>query len=278
MTKARAKRKREPSTPAKDDEVVPEEPGTAKFSPQRKLDFSKAFSPGAISFSSKPAVKNLSVRIMCAGQHLLVVIPGYQQTGWIDNLNVGIALCKSCDMRGFKLPDNVSGPNRFAYYNCFENAEKTAGQIFDSNSKEIVPAGIKIGKSDPNADPPKVYRTTCHCHSSLPYMLIIDARVQVPVDYSGLPIANLARQCTIETFNPSDHGTTIVECFGKKGLQLLSGLQSFAIHIGGAKEDMDFDFLQQLQDERHDLVPDHPKDGEDIKKYFQRTSEVMADP
>ena len=107
---------------------------------------------------------------------------------------------------------------------------------------------------------------------------MINAHDQVPIDYSGLPKATLARQCDITIVNPSDQDTTIAQSFGKKGLQLLAGLQSFALHIGGAKEDMDFSYLQMLQDDGHDLVPDHPKDGEDVEKYFRRTSEVMADP
>ena len=168
MTKAKSKRKRETSTPSGANQGVPEEPVTRKFTPQRKLDFSKAFSPGPVTFSSKSAVKNLSVRIVCAGKHLLVVVPGYHQAGWVDNLNVGIALCKSLDMRGIKLQDDYSGPNRFAFYSCFENAEQTAKQLFDPNSKEIIPAGVKVGKSDPNADPPKVCHTNS-CHRSSLY-------------------------------------------------------------------------------------------------------------
>ena len=101
-------------------------------------------------------------------------------------------------------------------------------------------------------------------------------RLQQPIDYSGLPTASLARQCDVQMFDLSDTDDTIAEYFGKKGLQLLSGLQSYALHIGGAKEDMDFSYLQLLQDASHDLVPNHSKDGEDIKKYFQCTSEVMT--
>ena len=113
---AKSKRKREASTPSRDDQPVPEEPATEKFSPQCKLDFTKAFSPKTVTFSSKPDMKNLSVQVVCAGQHLLVVIPGFGHDGWIDNLNVGIALCKTLDMRGFRLPDDVCGLNRFGYY------------------------------------------------------------------------------------------------------------------------------------------------------------------
>ena len=105
---------------------------------------------------------------------------------------------------------------------------------------------------------------------------MVVGRLQQPIDYSGLPTATLARQCDVNMFNLSDQDNTIAEYFGKKGLQLLSGLQSFAIHIGGAKEDMDFSYLQMLQNASHDLVPSHSKDGEDIKKYFQRTSKMMT--
>ena len=167
MTKTKSKRKREASPPAEDDQLVHEEPATEKFSPLRKLNFTKAFSPKTVTFSSKPAMKNLSVRVVCGGRHLLVVIPGAEQDGWIDNLNVGIALCKTLDMRGFKLPDDICGLNRFGYYSCFEDAQQTAKHLFDPKAKTLVPAGVKIGKSDPNATPPKVRCCTLRVRSNL---------------------------------------------------------------------------------------------------------------
>ena len=110
---------------------------------------------------------------------------------------------------------------------------------------------------------------------------MVVGRLQQPIDYSRLPTATLARQCDVEMFDLSDHDNTIAEYFGICqynifGLQLLSSLQSYALHICGAKEDMYFSYLQLLQDASHDLVPNHSKDGEDIKKYFQCTSEVMT--
>jgi hypothetical protein len=101
-------------------------------------------------------------------------------------------------------------------------------------------------------------------------------RVQVPVDYSGMPTATLARQCEVTIASLHESNDTVAEFFGpKKGLQLLAGLQSFAMHVGGAKKDLDFGYLQLLQDTDHDLVPDHRKDGEDVDKYFRRASPVM---
>ena len=45
-----------------------------------------------------------------------------------------------------------------------------------------------------------------------------------------------------------------------------------------AHDQVPIDYSGLLQDDGHDLVPDHPKDGEDVENYFRRTSEVMADP
>lgn len=73
-----------------------------------------------------------------------------------------------------------------------------------------------------------------------------------------------------------EDNSTLAEFLGdKKGLQVLAGLQSFALHIGGAKKDLDFSYLQLLQDRGGDLVPDHSTDGDDVTKYFQRNSPVM---
>eukprot|EP01047_Picozoa_sp_COSAG01_P004281 COSAG01_NODE_140_length_24259_cov_41.225096_18_plen_163_part_00 len=102
--------------------------------------------------------------VLVAGTHVLVIIPGFSQTGWVDNLNVGIALCKTLDMRGFKLPEDITvDANRFAYYNCFEDAQATAKRLFDPATKDVVPAGIKVGKTDPTSDPPKVHFGGTRC-------------------------------------------------------------------------------------------------------------------
>jgi hypothetical protein len=85
-----------------------------------------------VTFSAKSAVDNLDVHVLVAGTHVLVIIPGFSQTGWVDNLNVGIALCITLDRRGFKLPDNITvDDNRLAYYNCFEDAQAAAKRLFD---------------------------------------------------------------------------------------------------------------------------------------------------
>jgi hypothetical protein len=166
MGKPKTKRKRETATPKKDEQPVLDEPSTEKFSPQLKLDFTKAFSPKQVTFSAKSAVDNLDVRVLVAGTHVLVIIPGFSQTGWVDNLNVGIALCKTLDMRGFKLPEDITvDANRFAYYNCFEDAQATAKRLFDPATKDVVPAGIKVGKTDPTSDPPKVHFGGTRCPS-----------------------------------------------------------------------------------------------------------------
>ena len=63
----------------------------------------------------------------------------------------------------------------------------------------------------------------------------------------------------------------IPDFFGDmQALKLMSSFQAFVRHFGGASEDTEFEYLQTLQDEYHDLVPKHRTDGEDILKYFQR--------
>ena len=91
MGKPKTKRKRETATPKKDEQPVLDEPSTEKFSPQLKLDFTKAFSPKQVTFSAKSAVDNLDVRVLVAGTHVLVIIPGFSQTGWVDNLGLHVS-------------------------------------------------------------------------------------------------------------------------------------------------------------------------------------------
>ena len=97
--------------------------------------------------------------------------------------------------------------------------------------------------------------------------------VQMPVDYSGMQTSELAKQCEVDMYNgicPGGCGS-LPDFFGdKQALKLMSSFQAFVRHFGGASEDTEFEYLQTLQDEYHDLVPKHRTDGEDILKYFQR--------
>ena len=97
--------------------------------------------------------------------------------------------------------------------------------------------------------------------------------VQMPIDYSGMQTSELAKQCEVDMYNgicPGGCGS-LPDFFGdKQALKLMSSFQAFVLHFGGASEDTEFEYLQTLQDEYHDLVPKHRTDGEDILKYFQR--------
>ena len=91
---------------------------------------------------------------MCVARHAISTCSSLNrclsQTGWVDNLNVGLALCKTLDMRGFKLPEDIAvDANRFAYYNCFEDAQATAKRLFDPATKDVVPAGISVNSPPP---------------------------------------------------------------------------------------------------------------------------------
>ena len=55
----------------------------------------------------------------------------------------------------------------------------------------------------------------------------------------------------------------------KQGPKLLVAFQLFAVAVGAAEDMDDFTFLQKLQDEFHDLIPNHKRDGEDVEKYFR---------
>ena len=46
----------------------------------------------------------------------------------------------------------------FGYYNFFEDAEKAMRELFDHTSDKVIPDGIKVGKSAPRANSPKVRR------------------------------------------------------------------------------------------------------------------------
>ena len=67
----------------------------------------------------------------------------------MDNLSKAIALAKSLGMVGFKLSDGIaSSPNRFGYYMLFEDADYTMKELFDSDSDEVVPEGVTVGRTD----------------------------------------------------------------------------------------------------------------------------------
>ena len=105
--------------------------------------------------------------------------------------------------------------------------------------------------------------------------------VQMPIDYSGMQTSELAKQCEVDigcldsgnqpSTLPRFDGSSLPDFFGDmQALKLMSSFQAFVRHFGGASEDTEFEYLQTLQDEYHDLVPKHRTDGEDILKYFQR--------
>ena len=68
---------------------------------------------------------------------------------WVDNLSKAIALAKSIGMVGFKLSDGIaSSPNRFGYYNPFEDADYTMKELFDTDSVDVIPEGVTVGRTD----------------------------------------------------------------------------------------------------------------------------------
>ena len=89
-----------------------------------KLDFSLvgSFSPANAKYSSTTTkVPPVDVKIIVAGEHPAIMIPAFNQDGWVYNLNKAIALAKSVGMVGFKLSDGIaSSPNRFGYYMLFD--------------------------------------------------------------------------------------------------------------------------------------------------------------
>ena len=108
------------------------------------------------------------------------------------------------------------------------------------------------------------------------------------VDYSGMKTSELAKQCEVDigcldsgnhpSTLPRFDGSSLPDFFGDmQALKLMSSFQAFVRHFGGASEDTEFEYLQTLQDEYHDLVPRHRKDGEDILKYFQRGGRCSED-
>ena len=66
----------------------------------------------------------------------------------MDNLSKAFALAKCVSMVGFKLSDGIaSAPNRFGYFNFFEDADEAMKELFDSDGDEIVPEGVSVGQT-----------------------------------------------------------------------------------------------------------------------------------
>eukprot|EP01048_Picozoa_sp_COSAG05_P009953 COSAG05_NODE_847_length_6998_cov_1.434121_6_plen_204_part_00 len=89
-----------------------EEPGFGnnrqklKEVPRMKMDFTipESFSPANAKYSStKSTVPPVDVKIIVASEHLAFMIPAFNQDGWVDNLNMAIAVAKNVGMVGFKL-------------------------------------------------------------------------------------------------------------------------------------------------------------------------------
>ena len=108
---------------------------------------------------------------------------------------------------------------------------------------------FKIGKEDPTADPPKVAK-----------------------DYTGKIIGEVAAESVrLDISIASEEGINLIDFLAdKQGPKLLGAFQLFAVAVGAAEDMDDFTFLQKLQDEFHDLVPNHERDGEDVEKYFRK--------
>jgi hypothetical protein len=89
-------------------------------------------------------------------------------------------------------------------------------------------------------------------------------------------MGDVASKCNFEIVKLTEQGTNLIDYLNdKQGLRLLGAFQVFATAIGAVSKDMDFTFLQELQDEYGDLIPDHKDDGQDVLKFFQRVSPVM---
>ena len=99
----------------------------------------------------------------------------------------------------------------------------------------------------------------------------------MPTDFSGQTKGSIAAKCDVEIVKMSDSGDNLIDFLSdKQGLKLMGAFQAFAQHVGAVSRDMDFSFLQELQDEFGDLVPNHRDDGDDVEKFFQRVSPVMT--
>ena len=112
-----------------------------------------------------------------------------------------------------------------------------------------VHAKIRVaGESYKNANPPKIAK-----------------------DYTGKVVGEVAAESIIATIDAtSEEGNNLIGFLAdKQGPKLLTAFQLFAVAVGAAEDMDDFTFLQKLQDEFHDLIPNHKRDGEDVEKYFR---------
>ena len=193
----------------------------------------------------------VGVKGVVFSKHLMLLVPAYEQDGWIGNLSDSIAICKHYGLNGFKLAPGVAvGNNRFGYFGYFEDASFDLEHFFSPDNTDGFEDNFKIGKEDPTADPPKVAK-----------------------DYTGKIIGEVAAESVrLDISIASEEGINLIDFLAdKQGPKLLGAFQLFAVAVGAA-EDLDFTFLQELQDEFHDLVPNHDRDGEDVEKYFRRVS------
>ena len=84
-------------------------------------------------------------------------------------------------------------------------------------------------------------------------------------------VGEVAAESIIATIDAtSEEGNNLIGFLAdKQGPKLLTAFQLFAVAVGAAEDMDDFTFLQKLQDEFHDLIPNHKRDGEDVEKYFR---------
>ena len=166
--KQRNNTKRGPSTV--EETRVPSNRQRLKEVTQVKLDFSlnEAFSPANAKVSSTTTkAPPVDVKIIVASEHLAIMIPAFDQDGWVDNLNKAIALAKNVGMVGFKLPDGIASfPNRFGYYNYFEDADYTMKELFDIDSDEVVKDGVTVGRTDTEKGTVSGLRIVTSSHSN----------------------------------------------------------------------------------------------------------------
>ena len=76
----------------------------------------------------------------------MLLVPAYEQDGWIGNLSDSIAICKHYGLNGFKLAPGVAvGNNRFGYFGYFENASFDLEHFFSPDNTDGFEDNFKIG-------------------------------------------------------------------------------------------------------------------------------------
>ena len=104
---------------------------------------------------------------------------------WVDNLSKAIALAKSIGMVGFKLSDGIaSSPNRFGYYNPFEDADYTMKELFDTDSVDVISEGVTVGRTDTEKGTVCRMRFATPSHTNTPHVSCI-AQVHPPPPNRG---------------------------------------------------------------------------------------------